>query len=119
MKSILEDIYYVNICPAEFFQVNLKEYEAIQNEHLKTYDSFLQSLEGFFWKNIVVITSIYRRLPPNAIQCEAPFGRGWVRLLPTLWNPKGSPSSDPASPAHLPPRGRRWQALYSLCRKIP
>ena len=34
------------------------------------------------------------------------FGRGWVGLLPTLWNPQRTPSSDPASPAHLPPQGK-------------
>ena len=42
---------------------------------------------------------LFRRLRAAEV-CDA---GGWVRLLPTLWGPSGSPSSDPARRlAHLP-----------------
>lgn len=45
MKSILESLYYGNINPAEFFQISLKEYKESQQENLKAYNGFFQSLE--------------------------------------------------------------------------
>lgn len=98
MKSILEDIYYGNICPAESFQVNLKEYEAIQNEHLKTYDSFLQSLEPDQKKAFIeIMDHQFQSIP---MEYAAVFSEGFrigSRIMLEIFLADSRP--DPSSPA--------------------
>ena len=58
---------------------------------------------------------------PSALQ-SAPSRwahRGWVRLLPTLWNLPGSPSSDPASGRPtFPPGEGIGKTCMAYCRKL-
>ncbi len=89
MKSILEDLYYGNINPAEFFQVPLKEYKACQEEHIKTYDSFLQSLEPYQQKTFAeIMEHQFQTLPmEHAAVFSEGFRMGAQMMLEVLQGP--------------------------------
>ena len=89
MTSILEDLYYGNINPAEFFQVPLKEYKACQEEHIKTYDSFLQSLEPYQQKIFAeIMEHQFQTLPmEHAAVFSEGFRLGAQMMLEVLQGP--------------------------------